>query len=92
MTPPPATGRALLRSCAPALLRSCAPALLRSCDYTSCRPSPPCQGYRVTFLFGISPFIHAKAIASGSLPHHRGMLTSQPSQPGHSLAHAPVIR
>ena len=110
MTPPPATGRpllrscapallrscapALLRSCAPALLRSCAPALLRSCDYSANRPVPPCQVPRVTFPSGISQFIHTKAIASGSrpVPTVAGMLTSQPSQPAHSLAPAVFTR
>ena len=76
---------------APALLRSCAPALLRSCDYTTWQPSPPCQAARVTFPSGISQSPHAKATASGSLaavPTAAGMLTSQSSQPSHSLAPA----
>ena len=71
--------------------RSCAPALLRSCDYTSWQPSPPCQAARVTFPSGISQSPHAKGTASGSLaavPATAGMLTSQSSQPSHSLAPA----
>ena len=76
MTPPPSTGRALLRSCAPALLRSC--------DYSTNRPVPPCQVPRVTFLFGTAQRPHITS-GSGSFPAAGWMFASQP---GHCLAPA----